>query len=317
MGCMTAAPARTAANPCPTRPAPGRRGVDAALPGLVAVGVLAVVATVIGRAVPVVGGPVTGIVLGVVLSATVGRRRSLQSGVSFVAGRVLQAAVVLLGAQLSLEQVLRVGVGSLPVMLGTLTVCLTLAHVLGRRLGVGRELRTLVGVGTGICGASAIATVSPVIRARDADVAYAVSTIFLFNIAAVLTFPAVGHLLGLHQHAFGLFAGTAVNDTSSVIAAATSYGAAAGNYAVVVKLTRMLMIIPISIGLAALTRRSERPAVVADRSNRRAVVGQMLRLVPWFLGGFLLLAAANSAGLIPATARPDLRPSRCSSSPRH
>ncbi|HEV7146829.1 MAG TPA: putative sulfate exporter family transporter [Pedococcus sp.] len=303
---MTESQGRTVADCWLTRRAPGWRRTKAGIPGASAVGIIALLATMVGRVVPVVGGPVIGIVLGLLLSATLGRRDSLQSGMTFVGGRVLQIAVVLLGAQLSLRQVLRVGVGSLPVMIGTLTVCLTLAGILGRRLGISRELRTLIGVGTGICGASAIATISPVIRARDADVAYAISTIFLFNIAAVLTFPAVGHLLALHQHAFGLFAGTAVNDTSSVVAAATSYGAAAGNYAVVVKLTRTLMIIPISLGLAALTRRGDGTVTLPDRSSPITAIGTVLRLVPWFLVGFLLLAAANSAGLIPGTARPEL-----------
>ncbi len=269
-------------------------------------GVVAVGATLVGRAVPVVGGPVVAIAVGVVVSGAVGRHERLRAGLRFASGLVLQMAVVVLGAQLSLQEVLRVGMGSLPVMLGTLTVCLGLAQFLGRWLGVERDLRTLIGVGTGICGASAIATISPVIRARDRDVAYAISTIFLFNITAVLTFPPLGHFLGLSQHAFGLFAGTAVNDTSSVVAAATSYGHGAANYAVVVKLTRMLMIIPISAGLAALTRRrAPRAGRPAGGSGAPVAIGA-LRVVPWFLIGFVVLAGANTAGLVPVGARPDL-----------
>jgi uncharacterized integral membrane protein (TIGR00698 family) len=173
-----------------------------------------------------------------------------------------------------------------------------LAYLTGRRLGVSRDLRTLIGVGTGICGASAIAAVSPAIRAKHPDIAYAISTIFLFNIAAVLAFPPLGHALGLSQHAFGLFAGTAVNDTSSVVAAATTYGSQAGNYAVVVKLTRTLMIIPICLGLAALTRhRAGEPA-----GGHRSV----LALIPWFLVGFLLSASANSIGFVPVASHHDL-----------
>jgi len=168
---------------------------------------------------------------------------------------VLQLSVVVLGSQLSLAQIAKVGLESLPVMIGTLVVCLAAAWLIGRWLGITGNLRTLIGVGTGICGASAIAAVTPVIGAIGIDVAYAISTIFLFNIAAVLVFPIVGHLLGLSQHAFGLFAGTAVNDMSSVVATATTYGPAATNFAVVVKLVRTLMIIPISLGLAASTGR--------------------------------------------------------------
>lgn len=291
----------------PTRPAAAARpgsALAARLPGLALAVVVAVVATALGRLVPVVGGPVSGIVLGVVVAVAVRPGDRLRPGVAFAGRGVLQAAVVVLGAQLSLGQVLRVGVGSLPVMIVTLAVCLAAAYGIGRRLGVVRDLRTLIGVGTGICGASAIAAVTPVIGAAEAEVAYAVSTIFVFNIAAVLTFPALGHLLGLGQHAFGLFAGTAVNDMSSVVAAATTYGGPAADYAVVVKLARTLLIIPVCLGLAALARRRARTADggPADSGQRRPGAVHVGRLVPWFLVGFLVLAAANTAGLVPAAA---------------
>jgi uncharacterized integral membrane protein (TIGR00698 family) len=267
-------------------------------PGLALAVGIAATATLIGHAVPVLGAPVAGLVIGVGLSQVAHRRTHLAAGVKFAGSVVLQVAVVLLGSALSLGQVAEVGVSSLPVMLGTLTVCLSLAFLVGRRLGIGPDLRTLIGVGTGICGASAIAAVSPVIRARNPDIAYAISTIFLFNVAAVLAFPPLGHVLGLDQHAFGLFAGTAVNDTSSVIAAATTYGTDASNYAVVVKLTRSLMIIPICLALAAITNRGTRTGPLWQRAAR---------LVPWFLVGFVVVAGINSAGLIPAAAHAPLR----------
>jgi uncharacterized integral membrane protein (TIGR00698 family) len=265
-------------------------------PGLLLAAAIAGVATGVGNLLPLLGAPVAGLLIGVALSR-VATRPTLASGVRFTGSRVLQLAVVLLGSALSLRQVAHVGVSSLPVMLGTLGVCLLLAFLLGRRLGIGRDLRTLIGVGTGICGASAIAAVSPVIRARGADVAYAISTIFLFNILAVLAFPPLGHLLGLSQHAFGLFAGTAVNDTSSVVAAATTYGTSATNYAVVVKLTRTLMIIPICLGLAAMV----------GGGGQTHWLRRITRLVPWFLIGFVLVAALNSAGGIPAALHSPLR----------
>lgn len=287
--------------PAPARSAPSR------LPGLaVAVGVAAL-AWLVGRSVPLVGAPVLGIVFGAALSGVVGHRVRLRPGIAFAASTVLQLAVVVLGAQLSFGQVIRVGVGSLPVMLGTLTVCLVLAQLVGRWLGLARDTRTLIGVGTAICGASAIAAVSPVIRARSNDIAYAISTIFLFNVAAVLLFPPLGHLLGMSQHSFGLFAGTAVNDTSSVVATATTFGSQAGTYAVVVKLTRTLMIIPICLGLAALGRRREaRVGGAAPAPDPRPLPLRVLRLLPWFLVAFLMVAAANSAGLLPVASRPGL-----------
>jgi uncharacterized integral membrane protein (TIGR00698 family) len=269
------------------------------LPGVALAAAIAVVATGIGHALPLLGAPVAGLILGVALSRVLPARPRLQAGVAFAGRTLLQVAVVLLGSALSLRQVAHVGASSLPVMLGTLAVCLALAYLLGRWLGIGRDLRTLIGVGTGICGASAIAAVSPVIRARSADVAYAISTIFLFNLVAVLAFPPLGHLLGLSQHDFGLFAGTAVNDTSSVVAAASTYGSSATDYAVVVKLTRTLMIIPICLGLAALTHTGER--------DDGGLLRRVTRLVPWFLVGFIVLAALNSLGWVPSAAHAPLR----------
>jgi uncharacterized integral membrane protein (TIGR00698 family) len=256
--------------------------------GLAAAVVIGVFATLVGTRVPVIGAPVFAVAAGVLLSAPA--RRSAWN-LDVAKGPVLQLSVVLLGAQLSLGQVVSVGAGSLPVMLGTLGVCLLLAGLVGRKLGVPRDLRTLIGVGTGICGASAIAATTPAIRAKSNDVAYAISTIFLFNVAAVLMFPLLGHALGLSQHAFGLFAGTAVNDTSSVVAAAGAFGPAAVQYAVVVKLVRTLMIIPVVLVLSALTSR--------ERSGLRAAVS----LVPWFLVAFVAVAGLHSAGLIPVAAQ--------------
>ena len=271
------------------------------LPGLSLAVVVAVTATVIGRAVPLIGGPVAGIVIGVVLATALSPGARLRPGIVVASTTVLQASVVLLGSELSLGQIARVGLGSLPVMLGTLTVALVAAYWIGRWLGVIGDLRTLIGVGTGICGASAIAAVTPVIGAAGIDVAYAISTIFLFNVSAVLVFPVVGHLLGMSQHAFGLFAGTAVNDMSSVVATATTYGHDAASYAIVVKLTRTLLIIPICLGLAAIAARREPRTSAASRPRVRTA-----RLVPRFLVGFLIVAAANSFGLIPAGLHPAL-----------
>ena len=132
---------------------------------------------------------------------------------------------------------LRPGQSSLPVLLGTLAVALLGARLLGRALSIDNDLRTLIGVGTGICGASAIAATDAVISASEADVSYAITTIFTFNVIAVLTFPTIGRLLSLSPHSFGLWAGTAVNDMSSVVAASSIFGRGATSFAVVVKLT--------------------------------------------------------------------------------
>ena len=295
-------------------------------PGLALALGVAAVATVVGQHVPLVGSAVPGAVIGAVIALALKPGARLAPGLKYASSFVLQCSVVLLGAQLSIGEAARVGVSSLPVMLGTLAICLGAAWLYGRLLGVPRDLRTLIGVGTGICGGSAIAAVSPVIEAASTDVGYAISTIFLFNIAAVLAFPLLGHALGMSQQSFGLFAGTAVNDTSSVVATATTYGAAATSHAVVVKLVRTLMIIPICLGLAALTARRPHPVTAAQGTPAQAAViasapsapavrrgparmspRRVLKLVPWFLIGFVLVAAVNSAGLIPAAAHSPLQ----------
>ncbi|MFH9826387.1 YeiH family protein [Streptomyces bobili] len=286
-------------DPAPATAAAARPMYGSWIPGLAVTVVLAVVAMAVGERLPVLSGPVTAVVLGVLVAAVRRPAPRLTPGMRMAGKPVLQTGVALLGAQLSLSQVLHVGASSLPVMIGSLAACLLAARVIGRRLGVGGDLRTLIGAGTGICGASAIAAVTPVIGAASAQVAYAISTIFLFNIAAVVIFPLVGHLIGMDPEVFGLFAGTAVNDMSSVVAVATAYGPGAVDDAVVVKLTRTLMIIPVCLGLALLAGRRARSAPSAPV--------RPAGLVPWFLVVFLLAAAANSAGLVPAAAHPGLK----------
>lgn len=273
-----------------TSPAPNRLAAWA-LPGAICVGI-AFVAVLIGRAVPIVGSALPAVVIGVLIAVV--RRPSgwLADGIAKLGKVALQVAIVLLGAQLSLASIAQVGAATLPVMISSLAVCLLGAFLLGRALKVDRKLATLIGVGTSICGASAIAAVSPVIAATSAEIGYAISTIFLFNVSAVVLFPMLGHALGLDPHAFGLLAGTAVNDTSSVVATASVFGAAALGYAVVVKLVRTLMIIPISIGLSVMESR---------RSNKgeKLTPMRLLKLIPNFLFGFVIVALINSTGVIP------------------
>jgi uncharacterized integral membrane protein (TIGR00698 family) len=300
------------ASPVSVRPVPAQsvsEKAGAVLPGLALAVAVAAAATVAGQHLPLVGSAVPGAVIGAVIALAVKPGARLSPGIKFASTFLLQCSVVLLGTQLSIAEAARVGVASLPVMLGTLAVCLSAAWLYGRLLGIPRDLRTLIGVGTGICGGSAIAAVSPVIEAASTDVAYAISTIFLFNIAAVLVFPLVGHAIGMSQQSFGLFAGTAVNDTSSVVATATTYGSAAASHAIVVKLVRTLMIIPICLGLAGLTaRRDIRLDVSASApASPRMSPLRLIRLVPWFLIGFVVAAGLNSAGVIPSASHGSLQ----------
>ena len=262
---------------------------------------LAVVATVVGSHVRSVGAPVVAILLGVAVAHVAHRRRddlrdAWRPGVSFAASTLLKGSVVVLGLGLSLGDVVRTGVSSLPELLGTLAVALVGTRLLGRRLGVDGDLRTLIGVGTAICGASAIAASDAVIEAAPTDVSYAIATIFTFNVAAVLTFPTLGHLLGLSPHAFGLWSGTAINDMSSVVAASSIYGATALSYAVIVKLTRTLFIVPITVALSY-ARAAHGGARPRGLASHLAVVR---RSFPRFIGWFLLAVTLDSLRLVPA-----------------
>lgn len=278
----------------PSKPLLGRSRLRRAIPGAVIALTVAAIATVVGRAIPILGAPVAAVLLGAVIATFLRPARRFPGatvGFALTGGLALQVAVVLLGAQLSLSQAWEVGRSAIPVMFGTMFVCLGSAALLGRWMGIEPTLRTLLGVGTAICGASAIAAITPVLRPKPSTVAYALSTVFVFNVAAVLTFPWLGHALGMGQHAFGVFAGTAVNDTSSVVAAAVTYGPEATQTAVVVKLTRALMIVPVVLVLAYVVARRRPDSEQAGASGRPSVI----RLVPWFLIGFVALAALNSA----------------------
>lgn len=268
-----------------------------ALAGLAATFLLALVATALGHLVPVIGAPVFAIVGGIVVTLIRPIPESLRPGIHAASKKVLQGSIVVLGTALSFSQVLSTGASSLPVMLGSLSVALIGAAVLGRMLKINRDLWTLIGVGTGICGASAIAATDAVLGASEADVSYSIATIFLFNVTAVLTFPTLGHLLHMAPGAFGLWAGTAVNDMSSVVAAATIFGHGAAGTAVVVKLTRTLMIIPITLGIALWRARGNDVSV--SGAPRRTLVGHVRHTFPTFIAWFLVATTLNTFGLIP------------------
>lgn len=219
--------------------------------------IIAIPATLLGKQIEVVGGPVFAILFGMVLALVFpkNRREQLVAGVTYTSKKVLQYAVILLGFGMNLSQILSKGAQSLPIIVATISTSLVIAFVLCRVMNVPGKIATLVGVGSSICGGSAIAATAPVIDADDREIAQAISVIFLFNVIAALVFPTLGGMLGLTNEGFGLFAGTAINDTSSVTAAASAWdsmhpGANVLESATVVKLTRTLAIIPITLVLA-------------------------------------------------------------------
>ena len=225
------------------------------IPGILVCAAIALGCTFLGQAFPLIGGPVFGILAGMAIALLWKRRDRTSQGITFTSKKILQYAVILLGFGLNLAEVVRVGAQSLPVIVSTIATALIVAFVLCKALHIPERIATLVGVGSSICGGSAIAATAPVIKARDEEVAQAISVIFLFNVIAALVFPTLGSVLGLSNEGFALFAGTAVNDTSSVTAAAAAWdgmhpGANTLDQATIVKLTRTLAIIPITFVLA-------------------------------------------------------------------
>jgi uncharacterized integral membrane protein (TIGR00698 family) len=272
-------------------------------PGLLLAIAIGLLALLLGRWAPLIGGPVIGIVLGILVRNLLSPGVRYTPGIAFTGKKVLQWSIIALGFGLSLDQVAKTGLESLSVTLVTMTVAFLAAWLLGRWLGVHDKLKILIGVGTAICGGSAIAAVTPIIRPDDHDTAFAISTIFLFNLIAVLLFPLLGHLMHMSDLGFGLWAGTAINDTSSVVAAGYSYSHAAGDYATIVKLTRATLIIPVCLVLAF---------VVAAREKRKhAEAGStghfsLASIFPWFILWFLVASAVRTAGLIPVAIQPSI-----------
>lgn len=263
------------------------------IPGILLSFVLALFAAWLGNKYPIIGGPVFGIVLGIIISNTIGKPEWSVSGIKFTSKKILQWAIIVLGGGLSLIQVWNTGLESLSVMLFTLSCAFISAYGFGRLMKIPFRLTSLIGVGTAICGGSAIAAVSPIIEAEEMEVAYSISTIFFFNIIAVLVFPPFGHLLGFSDTAFGLWAGTAVNDTSSVVAAGYAFSNQAGSYATIVKLTRTTMIIPISLIFAiAMALKNKKLMKTGSTVNYN-----FKRIFPWFILGFLATSLLNTLGI--------------------
>ena len=263
---------------------------------------LALAATWLGGKFPIIGGPVFGILFGIVINNTLGKPVWTESGVRFTSKKILQWAIIVLGSTLSLTQVWKTGLQSLSVMLFTLSAAFISAYGFGRLMKIPFNLTSLIGVGTAICGGSAIAAVSPILEAEEMEVAYSISTIFFFNIIAVLIFPPLGHLLGFSDNAFGLWAGTAINDTSSVVAAGYAFSSHAGAFATIVKLTRTTMIIPITLIFTAYMAMKKR----RESREEGAVQYSFKRIFPWFILGFLLTSLLNTLGLFNTAVVSDL-----------
>lgn len=220
-------------------------------------------------------------------------------GIRFTSKKILKFAIILLGASLNITTVLTVGKFSLTVMIFTLATCFGLGSLIGRAFRLNWKTYSLINAGTGICGGSAIAAIAPVIDADDLDIAYGMSATFLFDTIMIVVFPILGRAMGLSDAAFGLWAGTAVNDTSSVVATGFAFSEAAGDFATMVKLTRTLAIIPTVLVFSVISMHLKKKEAAA-RNNSAKV--NMKSVFPWFILGFLAMSLLCSIGLIPASA---------------
>lgn len=258
-------------------------------PGILLTASIAAFAWAAGGLFPIIGAAIFGIIFGMMVGLFK-LPDQYATGIRFSSKQILQAAIICLGFEMNFMTIITVGKESLLLILLTIPSALLCAWLIGRRLKLESKTTILIGIGTAICGGSAIAAAAPVIKADDQEIAHSISTIFLFNILAVFIFPFLGHLLGMSDHAFGMWAGTAINDTSSVVAAAYSYSAKAGELATIVKLTRALMIIPVTLILS----------IYFTRKEQNSVKFSLLKVFPWFILGFLATAIINTTGILPA-----------------
>lgn len=247
--------------------------------------VIAMVATILGSEFPVIGGAIFAIIIGIIINNIILIPKKYEAGIKYSSKKILHYSIIVLGFTLSFQSIGAIGWKSLPIIIITLLAAFITVFFLMKIFKINEHLSILIGVGTAICGGSAIAATSPVIKAKESEVAFAISTIFLFNLIAVFIFPPLGHILNMGQTAFGYFGGTAINDTSSVIAATSNYGNTALETGAVVKLTRTLMIIPVVLFFTYRTIRKEK-AKQTDTS--------IAKIFPWFIVWFIVASLIST-----------------------
>lgn len=220
----------------------------------------------------------------------------IKPALKFTSKKILKLAIILLGASLSINTIMSVGSMTFFVMLFTFAMCFGAGNLIRKFFGLNWKLSNLISAGTGICGGSAVAAIAPVIDADDKDIAFAMSSTFLFDMVMIAVYPIMGRLLGMSDIAYGIWAGTSVNDTASVVASGYAFSEAAGDLATMVKLTRTIAIIPTVLVFAYIGTRIKRREIQTANPGEKV---NLLKIIPWFICGFLALAVLNSIGCIP------------------
>lgn len=255
----------------------------------------------------IIGAGVFALLIGMLLNPILSKYNILSDGFNFTSKKILRLAIILMGASLSFTQVLEVGKFSLFVMVFTLITAFGGGYLFGKLFKMDWKLSSLISAGTGICGGSAIASIAPVIDAEDSDIAYAISATFIFDVIMVVLFPIMGRYFGMSDLGYGLWTGTAVNDTSSVVAAGFAFSDIAGNFSVIVKLTRTLSIVPIVLIFSYINQRLNRKAeekAAIEHGEVAITVDQnkkvdIKKIFPWFILMFLGMVAIKSTGILP------------------
>ena len=261
--------------------------------GIMLSGGIAVMAYVFSLVLPsgILGGTLIALLLGMLLNPLVCRYEVLDPGIAWTSKKILRAGIILAGITLSFPQVIQAGKYALILMVFTLATAFGVGYLCKKIFKINWKLASLLSISTAICGATAVATLGPTIRAKNRDIAYAISATFIFDITTVIAFPWIGRILGLGDTGYGLWIGTAVNDTSSVVAAGYAFSDAAGLLATIVKLTRTLFIVPVVLIFSWIYAKKEASQGVAKVNIRK--------IFPWFILGFLAVVGIRSTGIVP------------------
>jgi len=267
------------------------------IPGIIFSSIIALLATVLSSLIPgdIIGATVMAILVGMAFNPLLKNHQKLNAGVNFSGKYILRLGIILMGFNLNIAEVVNVGKYSLFVMIFTMATAFGAGNIVGKLFGVNWKLTNLLSVSTAICGGSAVAAVGPVIKANDEDIAYAISSTFIFDILTVVAIPWIGFALGMSDMGYGLWVGTAVNDTSSVVAAGYAFSDFAGNTAVIVKLTRTLFIIPYVLFFSFINERIEaKESMTASRAKVN-----LKNIFPFFIVLFLAAVCLRSLSIIP------------------
>ncbi len=280
--------------------------------------VLAGISTVLGGLQHIIGAPMIGLFLGALLGNINPAKGDYKKGTTYAAKKLLKFGIILAGATLNFNAIIQTGGTALPLIITNICMSFLTALLVGKMLGVSINTRRLVGSGTAICGGTAIATVSPIINANDDEMAYALTAIFLFDVFAALAFPFIGQSLNLTPDQFGLLAGTAISDTSSVVAAGDTFAkligvSAAAELPVIVKLTRTTFLVVVAIVFTiVMVNEKRKEAQLASATDGTGASSEpeksfgkiVMDVFPWFILGFLGMAILNTFGVFPEAMEP-------------